>query len=67
MLFSSGCFVFLFLPISLIGYELTSRVGGKALLAWLALISLCFYEFWSRSIFSYCPLRYCATSSPRYR
>jgi alginate O-acetyltransferase complex protein AlgI len=47
MLFSSGCFVFLFLPISLIGYELLSRFGGKALLAWLALISLCFYAFWS--------------------
>jgi alginate O-acetyltransferase complex protein AlgI len=47
MLFSSGCFVFLFLPISLIGYELLSRLGGKTLLAWLALISLCFYAFWS--------------------
>ncbi|WP_263352868.1 MBOAT family O-acyltransferase [Acidicapsa acidisoli] len=47
MLFSSGPFIFLFLPISLIGYQLLSYVGRRALLVWLALTSLFFYGYWN--------------------
>jgi alginate O-acetyltransferase complex protein AlgI len=47
MLFSSGTFIFLFLPVSLIGYQLLSRFGRTALLSWLALASLAFYAFWN--------------------
>lgn len=47
MLFSSSTFIFLFLPVCLIGYQLLSAFGRRALLAWLALTSLFFYGFWN--------------------
>lgn len=47
MLFSSGTFIFLFLPISLIGYQLLSYLGRRALLVWLVATSLFFYGFWN--------------------
>jgi alginate O-acetyltransferase complex protein AlgI len=47
MLFSSNSFIFVFLPASLLGYQLLSRFGRNALLAWLALISLFFYGWWN--------------------
>ena len=47
MLFSSGTFIFLFLPVSLIGYQLLSHAGRRALLAWLSLTSLFFYGYWN--------------------
>jgi alginate O-acetyltransferase complex protein AlgI len=47
MLFSSGVFIFVFIPISLIGYHLLSRFGKTFLLAWFALISLVFYACWN--------------------
>ena len=47
MLFSSGEFIFLFLPISLIGFQLLSRLGTPAMLSWLAFMSLCFYAYWN--------------------
>jgi D-alanyl-lipoteichoic acid acyltransferase DltB (MBOAT superfamily) len=47
MLFSSGTFIFLFLPVSLIGYQLLSYFGRRALLSWLALTSLFFYGYWN--------------------
>jgi len=47
MLFSSGTFIFLFLPISLLGYQLLSYVGRRALLVWLVLTSLFFYGYWN--------------------
>jgi len=47
MLFSSGTFIYLFLPITLIGYQLLSRFGRTTLLGWLALSSLAFYAFWN--------------------
>jgi alginate O-acetyltransferase complex protein AlgI len=47
MLFSSGTFIFLFLPISLIGYQLLCRLGRSALLVWLAFASLFFYGYWN--------------------
>ena len=43
MLFSSYQFVFLFLPVTLAGYVLFDRFGGKARSLWLALASLAFY------------------------
>lgn len=47
MLFSSSNFIFLFLPISLLGYQLVSRFGRTAMLSWLSLISLFFYGYWN--------------------
>jgi alginate O-acetyltransferase complex protein AlgI len=47
MLFSSNFFLLLFLPASVLGYQLLSRFGRNALLAWLALISLFFYAWWN--------------------
>ncbi len=47
MLFSSSIFIFLFLPASLIGYQVLSRFGRPALLGWLTVTSLFFYGFWN--------------------
>ncbi len=47
MLFSSSIFIFLFLPVALIGYQLLQRFGRNALLAWLTAISLFFYGYWN--------------------
>jgi alginate O-acetyltransferase complex protein AlgI len=49
MLFSSNYFILLFLPASLLGYQLLSRLGRTALLTWLALASLFFYGWWNPS------------------
>jgi len=47
MLFSSITFVFLFLPISLAGYFIASRLFGQsARLGWLAACSIFFYGYW---------------------
>jgi alginate O-acetyltransferase complex protein AlgI len=47
MLFSTGTFIFLFLPAALIGYQLLSGLGRRALLFWLVVISLIFYGYWN--------------------
>ena len=47
MLFSSSIFIFLFLPASLIGYQVLSRFGRGWLLSWLTLASLFFYGYWN--------------------
>jgi len=44
MLFNSYQFIFLFMPIVLIGYFLLGRVGNLASVFWLALASLVFYS-----------------------
>jgi alginate O-acetyltransferase complex protein AlgI len=44
MLFNSYQFIFLFLPIALIGYFLLGKVGNLAPVLWLALASLVFYS-----------------------
>ncbi len=49
MLFSSQAFILLFLPVSLIGYQLLSRLGRSATLAWLTGMSLVFYAYWNLS------------------
>jgi alginate O-acetyltransferase complex protein AlgI len=45
MLFNSYPFLFLFLPIALIGYFALGRLGQLAPVIWLALASLAFYAF----------------------
>ncbi len=44
MLFNSYQFIFLFLPIALIGYFALARFGNAAPVTWLALASLAFYS-----------------------
>src|SRR5882724_7987548 len=43
MLFNSYLFIFVFLPIALIGYFGLGRLGNLAPVIWLALASLAFY------------------------
>ena len=48
MLFNSGIFVFIYLPITMIGYLLCLRLPwGRAGIAWLGLASLFFYGYWN--------------------
>ena len=53
MLFNSYQFLFLFLPLTLLGYFLLARVRIGLAAAWLALASLFFYGYWD---FHYVPL-----------
>ncbi len=53
MLFNSYAFLFLFLPITAIGYFLIGRRSREIAAAWLAFASLVFYGWWS---ISYIPL-----------
>lgn len=46
MLFNSAEFLFIFLPLSLIGYFALGRVAGKASRIWLCIASLVFYTWW---------------------
>jgi alginate O-acetyltransferase complex protein AlgI len=46
MLFNSYPFLFLFLPVTLIGYEIAGRFHRRAVVAWLGLASLAFYAYW---------------------
>lgn len=46
MLFNSAEFIFLFLPIALIGAHLLQAFGRRAVLVWLTAASLFFYGFW---------------------
>ena len=45
MLFNSYPFIFLFLPVVLLGYFALGRLGNLAPVIWLALASLAFYAF----------------------
>src|SRR5712672_2583383 len=45
MLFNSYPFIFLFLPIVLLGYFATGRRGNLVPVVWLTLASLAFYSF----------------------
>ena len=49
MLFSSTVFIYVFLPIVLLGYHLTSKIGRRAEFVWLAAASLFFYAYWDAS------------------
>lgn len=47
MLFNSAIFLFLFLPLALLGFHASlTRVGLRAALSFLALASLAFYTYW---------------------
>ncbi len=46
MLFNSYPFIFVFLPIVLLGYQIAGRFHRKAVIAWLAFSSLVFYGYW---------------------
>ncbi len=48
MLFNSLGFLFIFLPIVLIGYQLAGYLGRRAVITWLAIMSLVFYAEWRR-------------------
>ncbi len=50
MLFNSYLFLFGFLPVALAGYEMTSRLSPKLVIAWLGLCSLVFYAWWQPSL-----------------
>lgn len=47
MLFNSYQFLFVFLPITLLGYYVIGRYQHLAAAAWLTLASLSFYAYWS--------------------
>ncbi len=47
MLFNSVAFVFVFLPLALVGYSLAGRAGQNAAAAWLVACSLVFYAWWN--------------------
>lgn len=46
MIFSSFSFIFIFLPISLIGFWVLARGGKRVAGIWLILASLAFYGYW---------------------
>lgn len=47
MLFNSPQFLFLFLPIAMIGFQLLGRFGRRPVIAWLAIASVVFYAAWN--------------------
>lgn len=48
MLFNSLHFLFVFLPITMLGYHLLGRFGSRAVVIWLAVMSVVFYGVWNR-------------------
>jgi D-alanyl-lipoteichoic acid acyltransferase DltB (MBOAT superfamily) len=46
MLFNSYPFLFVFLPVTLVGYQIAGHFHRKAVVAWLGLMSLVFYACW---------------------
>lgn len=46
MLFNSYTFLFLFLPVALIGYQIAGHYHRRVVVAWLGLASLAFYAYW---------------------
>src|SRR5580693_8324426 len=47
MLFNSLRFLFIFLPITMLGFHLLGRYGRRPVIAWLALMSVVFYAAWN--------------------
>jgi alginate O-acetyltransferase complex protein AlgI len=47
MLFNSFPFLFLFLPLALIGFYTTARIGQRVATAWLVAASFVFYAWWN--------------------
>jgi len=48
MLFNSLRFLFVFLPITMLGFHLLGRYGRRPVIIWLALMSVIFYAEWNR-------------------
>jgi len=48
LLFNSLGFLFIFLPVVLAGYQLAGYLGRRAVITWLAIMSLVFYAEWRR-------------------
>ena len=46
MLFNSYAFLFVFLPVTLVGYQVAGWFHRRAVVAWLGLLSLAFYAYW---------------------
>ena len=46
MLFNSYEFIFVFLPVVLLGYFFLVRSGRSAVISWLCVVSLAFYGYW---------------------
>ena len=46
MLFNSYAFLFAFLPIALLGYQVAGHFHRRAVVAWLGFVSLAFYAYW---------------------
>ncbi len=47
MLFNSYIFLFGFLPVALLGYQIAAHFHRRAVVLWLAFISLAFYAYWN--------------------
>ena len=47
MLFNSDTFIFLFLPVTLLGFYICSSFGKNGKIVWLLFASMCFYAYWS--------------------
>ena len=47
MVFNSILFIFVFLPLALLGFRLSARLGHQAAVAWLVGVSLLFYGWWA--------------------
>jgi D-alanyl-lipoteichoic acid acyltransferase DltB (MBOAT superfamily) len=50
LLFSSIEFIFVFLPLTMAGFQLFSRFGKVNVFSWLALMSFVFYAYWNPKI-----------------
>ena len=48
MLFNSLRFLFLFLPVTMVGFHLLGRYGRRPVIVWLALMSVVFYAAWNK-------------------
>lgn len=49
MLFNSQPFLFIFLPVALVGFQLLGRFGRRPVIAWLAFMSVVFYWHWNHT------------------
>jgi len=47
MIFSSYSFILIFLPVALVGYSVSTRLGPRAAALWLGLCSIVFYALWN--------------------
>src|ERR1017187_7069060 len=48
MLFNSLRFIFIFLPVTMLGFHLLGRFGRRPVIAWLAAMSVVFYAAWNK-------------------